>query len=91
MPSIKIINASTGRNNSTENKFTQFILNKKYDAGFALGLMAKDLTLAMHVAAAVNVLAELGHATLDLWKAAEKSLGGNVDHTAIMKYLENIK
>ena len=88
---IGIINASTGRNNSTENKFAQFILNKKYNAGFALGLMAKDITLAMEVADAVKVPAGLGRATLDIWKAAEKSLGGHADHTEIVKYLEDLK
>ena len=57
---INVINASTGRNNSTENKFAQFILNGKFNSGFALGLMAKDITLAMEVAEACNVPAELG-------------------------------
>ena len=31
---IDVINASTGRNNSTENKFAQFILNGKFNSGF---------------------------------------------------------
>ena len=84
---IKVINASTGRNNSTENKFEQFILNGKFNAGFTLGLMAKDITLAMEVAQAMNVDAELGHATLALWKKAERALGGSADHTAIAKYV----
>jgi len=84
---IGVINASTGRNNSTENKFEQFILNEKFNSGFALGLMAKDITLAMEVAQAVNVPAELGRATLDLWKQAEKALGGAADHTAIAKFV----
>ena len=84
---IGVINASTGRNNSTENKFEQFILNEKFNSGFAMGLMAKDITLAMEVAQAVNVPAELGRATLDLWKQAEKALGGAADHTAIAKFV----
>src|SRR5688572_28519153 len=84
---IGVINASTGRNNSSENKFEQFILNEKSNSGFALGLMAKDITLAMEVAQAVNVPAELGRATLDLWKQAEKALGGAADHTAIAKFV----
>src|SRR5579885_53574 len=33
---VAILNASTGRNNSTENKFTQFILSRRFDAGFSL-------------------------------------------------------
>ena len=84
---IDVINASTGRNNSTENKFAQFILNGKFNSGFALGLMAKDLTLAMEVAQACDVPAELGHATLELWKKAERAVGGAADHTEIARFV----
>ncbi len=87
---IKVINASTGRNNSTENKFAQFILNEKFNSGFSMGLMAKDLALAMEVAKVCKVPAELGHATLDLWKAAEISVGGQGDHTEVVKHLAKI-
>ena len=86
---INVINASTGRNNSTENKFSQFILNEKFNSGFALGLMAKDLALAMEVAEACQVPAELGHACLELWKKAERDVGGTADHTAIAKYINS--
>jgi 3-hydroxyisobutyrate dehydrogenase len=88
---INVINASTGRNNSTENKFAQFILNGKFNSGFALGLMAKDLTLAMEVAKACDVPAELGQATLELWKKAEQSVGGAADHTEIARYVNGQK
>jgi 3-hydroxyisobutyrate dehydrogenase len=84
---INVINASTGRNNSTENKFAQFILNGKFNSGFALGLMAKDLTLAMEVAEACDVPAELGHATLELWKKAQKAVGDAADHTEIARFV----
>ena len=88
---INVINASTGRNNSTENKFAQFILNGKFNSGFALGLMAKDLTLAMEVAAQLDVPAELGHATLDLWKKAEQKVGAAADHTEIARFVNEQK
>ena len=85
-----VLNASTGRNNSTENKLNQFILNKTYSAGFSLGLMAKDIGLAMEVAEALDVPAEFGHACLKLWKGAETSLGGKADHTEIIKVLGDL-
>jgi 3-hydroxyisobutyrate dehydrogenase len=88
---IDVINASTGRNNSTENKFAQFILNGKFNSGFALGLMAKDLTLAMEVAKACDVPAELGQATLELWKKAEQAVGGAADHTEIARFVNGQK
>ena len=88
---IDVINASTGRNNSTENKFAQFILNGKFNSGFALGLMAKDLALAMEVAEACSVPAELGQATLNLWKKAERAVGGAADHTEIARFVNSQK
>ena len=88
---IDVINASTGRNNSTENKFSQFILNEKFNSGFALGLMAKDLALAMEVAEACGVPAEMGHATLELWKKAESAIGGGADHTEIARFVNTQK
>ena len=84
---LHIVNASTGRNNSTENKFAQFIFNRKFNSGFSLGLMAKDLSLAMGVAKAVKVDAELGQACLRLWQEAERELGGSADHTEVVRHL----
>jgi 3-hydroxyisobutyrate dehydrogenase len=87
---INIINASTGRNNSTENKFAQFILNQKFNSGFSLGLMAKDISLAMEVAKACKVEAELGQACLALWKDAEAELGGKADHTEVVRHFGEV-
>lgn len=84
---VDVLNASTGRNNSTEKKFAQFILNRKFDSGFALGLMTKDLALAMEVARTCAVPAELGHACLKLWREAQAAFGGEADHTEIARYV----
>jgi 3-hydroxyisobutyrate dehydrogenase len=87
---INIINASSGRNNSTENKLAQFILSQKFNSGFSLGLMAKDIALAMDVAKACKVEAELGQACLALWKDAEAELGGQVDHTEVARHFGEV-
>src|SRR3546814_14892993 len=43
---VDVINRSTGRNNATEVKFHQFILNGAYNSRFTMDLMVKDLTTA---------------------------------------------
>ena len=43
---VKILNASTGRNNTTENKADRYMLSRKFDSGFALALMEKDVGMA---------------------------------------------
>ncbi len=83
-----ILNASTGRNNATENKLKQFILSRRYSAGFSLGLMAKDLRTALETAEATATPAPLAAACIALWNAAEARLGAAADHTEIARYLE---
>ncbi|RUZ72713.1 NAD(P)-dependent oxidoreductase [Mesorhizobium sp. M7A.F.Ca.US.006.01.1.1] len=84
---IDVLNASTGRNNSTENKFKQYVLNEAYNSGFSLDLMVKDLTLAMEVADACGVEAQLGHSCLNLWREAQSWTGRNADHTELARFV----
>jgi 3-hydroxyisobutyrate dehydrogenase len=85
---VDILNASTGRNNATENKFKQFIVPKRYAAGFTMGLMAKDLRTALETAEATATPTPLAAACIELWNAAEAKLGAAADHTEIARYLE---
>ncbi|MSQ51599.1 MAG: NAD(P)-dependent oxidoreductase [Betaproteobacteria bacterium] len=87
---VHVLNTSTGRNNSTENKFSQLILSRAFNGGFSLALMVKDLRTAMEVAAACGSPVPLGEACLDLWARAEQELGGQVDHTAVAQYWERL-
>lgn len=85
---IEVINASTGRNNSTENKIRQFVLNGAFDkAGFALDLMAKDVGLAASLARAMGRDLPGLSAAGALWAQAQKDLGPGADHTEIYRYL----
>jgi len=87
---VTILNASTGRNNSTENKFPQFVLPRTFNAGFTVGLMVKDLRIALEVAQATKMPAPLAETTLAEWAAAERELGGAADHTAAVKHWERL-
>ena len=87
---VDILNASTGRNNATENKFKQFIVPKRYAAGFTMGLMAKDLRTALETAEATDTPTPLAAACIKLWNDAEAKLGGAADHTEIARYLETL-
>jgi hypothetical protein len=42
---IDVINAGSGRNSATLEKFPRSILNRRFDYGFAAGLMLKDIRL----------------------------------------------
>jgi 3-hydroxyisobutyrate dehydrogenase len=85
---VDIINASTGRSNSSEHKFPAFILPRTFDSGFFLGLMAKDLRFAKALSAALDTPDELLSVITSLWDRAEAELGFHADNTDIHKYLE---
>ena len=86
---VDIINASTGRSNSSEHKYPTFVLNRRFDSGFALGLMAKDLRLAAELAGSGGTAHELIDMISDLWSRAEAELGFSADNTEIVRYLES--
>lgn len=86
---INILNASTGKSNSTEHKFPNFVLPRTFDSGFFLGLMAKDLRLALELAESEQTSTELLRAITNMWDKAEEQLGFNADNTEVFKYLED--
>jgi 3-hydroxyisobutyrate dehydrogenase len=87
---LEVLNASTGKNNSTEHKFAQFILSRTFGSGFSVALMAKDLRTALELAQQVEAPMPLGAHCVPLWNDAEKTLGANADHTEIVRVLERI-
>jgi 3-hydroxyisobutyrate dehydrogenase len=87
----KVLNASTGRNNTTENKAERYMLNGAFNSGFALALMEKDVGMAQQLAEALKLNAvELEFVSGYLTKAL-KSLGPDADHTAVYAFAEKKK
>jgi 3-hydroxyisobutyrate dehydrogenase len=85
---IAVLNASTGKNNSTENKMMQFVVSKQFNSGFSLGLMRKDLTIATDLSKRLGSKTLLAETLLKSWVDAEAKLGGVADHTEIFRMLE---
>jgi 3-hydroxyisobutyrate dehydrogenase len=85
---VAVLNASTGKNNSTENKLMQFIVSGQFNSGFSLGLMKKDINIATDLAKSVGADTLLGEVLLKSWADAEAKLTGAADHTEIYRMLE---
>lgn len=85
---IAVLNASTGKNNSTENKMMQFVVSKQFNSGFSLGLMRKDIGIATDLSKRLGSKTLLGEALLKSWADAEAKLGGAADHTEISRMLD---
>ncbi len=57
---IETLNISTGRNNTTDNKASQFMLSGAFNSGFSLQLMSKDVGITLHLAEQLQVAVPLG-------------------------------
>jgi 3-hydroxyisobutyrate dehydrogenase len=89
-PMLDAINASTGRNSTTVRKIPQDILTGAFESGFKLALMAKDVGIAAELARGLNVKTPFLRETLKHWRAAQKKLPRDADHTEIYCYLESL-
>lgn len=82
----QVFNASTGRNNTTERKVEDFMLSKRYDSGFALALMRKDVQTASQFIDGMGTPGRFARECLGVAAEAEDALGAGADHTAVHAY-----
>ena len=85
---VEVLNGSTGRNNTTENKLTQFVLSGSYASGFGLDLQLKDVRTALDLAGQLGLDLPVGAPTVEAIAAAAEFLGPGADHTAVARHLE---
>lgn len=85
---VDVLNASTGMNNSTQKKFRQFVLSRRFDSGFGLDLMVKDLGIALDVGRENGVPTPFAALCREMWASASSHLGAGEDHTAVAKFSE---
>ena len=87
---VDVLNSSTGMNNSTQKKFKQFVLSGKYNAGFGLDLMVKDLSIALGIGRDTNTPTPFSALCREMWASCATMLGPGQDHTAIAKLTETL-
>ncbi|MFZ3579357.1 NAD(P)-dependent oxidoreductase [Virgibacillus sp. DJP39] len=86
---LEVINSSTGRSLSSEQKFPNQIVSRKFKGGFTLDLMVKDLTIAIGLADNERVPMQVSGAAYQLWKEAWGRGNPNLDHTTMVKVIED--
>jgi 3-hydroxyisobutyrate dehydrogenase-like beta-hydroxyacid dehydrogenase len=82
---LDIVNASSGRNSATEDKFLNRILYGRYDAGFTAKLQLKDIRLYLEAARAAGVADAIATGVVDLWQRMEAAMPG-ADITDMYRY-----
>jgi 3-hydroxyisobutyrate dehydrogenase len=83
---IDVLNASTGRNSATTDKFPNRILTGTYDAGFSTAHMTKDVGLFVDGAAEVGAAATVANAVTETWRGCDAAMPGS-DFTEIWRYV----
>ncbi|MDH7500987.1 MAG: NAD(P)-dependent oxidoreductase, partial [candidate division NC10 bacterium] len=85
---LEVIQVSSGRSYATERAFPQFVLSRKFDAGFLLGLMKKDLGIFASLGEDYQTPMFLGHLVHQLWEVAAKEIGPSVDYSRFVEIYE---
>ena len=83
---VDVLNASTGRNTATSDKFPNRILTGTFDAGFQTALMAKDLRLYVESAGTGGAHMDIGKRVAEIWQRAESEMPDS-DCTRIYEFV----
>ena len=85
---IDIINAGSGRNSASQDKFPKAILPRTFDFGFATGLSYKDVRLCLEESEALGVPMVAGAAVRQMLAITNAKFGPDSDFTSIAKVVE---
>jgi 3-hydroxyisobutyrate dehydrogenase-like beta-hydroxyacid dehydrogenase len=85
---IDVINASSGMNTASRDKFPRSILPRTFDFGFATGLMVKDVRLCLEEAKSLGLSMEVAEAVGRLWEVVIREMGAESDFTSAIKPIE---
>jgi 3-hydroxyisobutyrate dehydrogenase-like beta-hydroxyacid dehydrogenase len=85
---VDVINVSSGMNTATTKKFPKSILNRRFDYGFATGLMLKDVRLCLEEAEGMGLDLKTAQAVRSVWQKVMDELGPDSDFTRIIEVIE---
>jgi 2-hydroxy-3-oxopropionate reductase len=85
---LAVINAGSGRNGATEDKFPKWVLPRTFAFGFPIASVCKDISLAVEEFQALGVPMWVGGAARQLWHYANAQGGATNDMTSLVKVIE---
>ena len=78
---LQVVNAATGRSAISEIHFPTWIMSKRFDSGFSMGLMRKDVRLAREMAQRAGATLPLSELVGQLWVSSGDRLSDTDDFT----------
>ena len=85
---IDVINAGSGMNTASRDKFPRAILPRSFDFGFATELMVKDVRLVIEEMKSLGLKMEVAEAVGRLWEVVIRDQGAQSDFTTAIKPIE---
>jgi 2-hydroxy-3-oxopropionate reductase len=85
---MSVINAGSGKNGATLDKFPKHVLPGTFDFGFPVSSVCKDIGLAIEECQALGVPMWLGNAARQLWNVAAQQDGAGRDLTELVRTVE---
>jgi 3-hydroxyisobutyrate dehydrogenase-like beta-hydroxyacid dehydrogenase len=85
---IEVINAGSGMNTASRDKFPRAILPRTFDYGFATALMVKDVRLCLDEMKSLGLSMEVAEAVGRLWEVVIRDMGAESDFTTAIKPIE---
>lgn len=82
---VEAVNAASGRSGVTEVNVPQWILSGTFDSGFPVGLMARDVELAVSVTEALGVSSPVAAAAKEMWMQLRDQVGPQQDFNRMVK------
>jgi 3-hydroxyisobutyrate dehydrogenase len=85
---IEALSGGSGKNSATLTNYPTWILNEKFDSGFTMKLMRKDMRLALELLQSQNISAPVAKEAGRLWAKSEESIGDAEDFNRIVQFVD---
>ncbi|HEX2779989.1 MAG TPA: NAD-binding protein, partial [Gemmatimonadaceae bacterium] len=85
---LEVINASSGRSNTSMNLFPERVMSRAFPRTFRLALLDKDVGIAADVAREQKISSPLLQLTAELFRLAHGELGEEADHVEAVRLVE---
>lgn len=83
-----LVQMCTGRQHPLEKKVIPQVLTHKFATGMALGLIAKDVSIAATFGRSIGAMTPLADRVCEIWKEAEAKIGAKADQTEVARLWE---
>ncbi|MGV3635130.1 MAG: NAD(P)-dependent oxidoreductase [Pseudorhodoplanes sp.] len=87
---IEVINAGTGRNSASVDKFPKAVLSRKFAYGGPVAMGIKDMELYCDLGLASQASTPIGERVAELWHVITDDIGAESDLTEMVRHFEKI-